>query len=277
MDTPAATSSAYKRAQPDGSIIKEMHQALRNLGGETAYKRAKLEQLTRLLSSCQAKRYRKQHPSKQAHHALKAVLTTALNTLMTENPKYALLLWWRYWKDNSVNEVLTEGHAFIERYGPMSERQLFVVQREAISLLAGVFAELEDLRNKELTQVVPPTRSRRASDTTHVVPSIIHREENNLKYTAGPIPLDVLRVKDLVTRREAQILIAYSWGYTPRTIAEIFWISETTVRTHLQNVREKLYAQTITHALWLANYYELLKSYEADVELMIQKYFETRD
>jgi len=51
-----------------------------------------------------------------------------------------------------------------------------------------------------------------------------------------------------LTRREAEILEAVAAGATNREIAERFWISPHTVRTHLQHVFEKLDVSTRTEA-----------------------------
>ena len=51
-----------------------------------------------------------------------------------------------------------------------------------------------------------------------------------------------------LTRREAEILEAVAGGATNREIAERFWISPHTVRTHLEHIFEKLGVRTRTEA-----------------------------
>ena len=274
MNAPEDTDSLYQYAQPGENVGKEIHQALRNLDGETAYKRARLKRLPGLLSSCLVRRYLHQHPSEQVHYALKAVLTTVLDMLEKENPKYSLLLGSRFWKGNSIKEVLTKGNEFIEQYGPMSERRLFDVQKEAISLFAIVFWRLEEVCNKDFAQVVPTTR---LSNAGYVAPSterqsgtnLTDRENRILPRYNPPPPVDAL------TDRELQVLISYTWGYAPRSIAEIFGISEKTVRAHLQRAKDKLGTTSITHAAWLAWRYGLMEPREDDVSLMIQNYMKS--
>jgi DNA-binding CsgD family transcriptional regulator len=52
-----------------------------------------------------------------------------------------------------------------------------------------------------------------------------------------------------LTRREAEMLVAVASGATNREIAERFWISPHTVRTHLAHVFEKLDVSTRTQAV----------------------------
>jgi DNA-binding CsgD family transcriptional regulator len=74
--------------------------------------------------------------------------------------------------------------------------------------------------------------------------------------------LQINLYEKMLTRRERQVMDLVLMGHTTSEIGQILNISETTVVTHKQNVKEKLCAKNSCHcvALYLKQAYPLEKS-----------------
>jgi DNA-binding CsgD family transcriptional regulator len=64
----------------------------------------------------------------------------------------------------------------------------------------------------------------------------------------------------MLTRRETQVMDLVILGFTTYEISQILYISETTVITHKQNVKEKLCAKNSCHCVAL--YLQQSNSYQ---------------
>ena len=55
----------------------------------------------------------------------------------------------------------------------------------------------------------------------------------------------------VLTRRKKSILLSRAQGNPPKQIAHEFGISQRTVKMHLEEIRRKLYAEDLVHAVWI--------------------------
>ena len=70
-----------------------------------------------------------------------------------------------------------------------------------------------------------------------------------------------MRIKsEKLSTRELEVLHLIASGYTVKEIAQLLFISETTVKSHTKNAREKLHTKNISHTIARAIQCKLLGS-----------------
>ena len=71
----------------------------------------------------------------------------------------------------------------------------------------------------------------------------------------------IMRIKsEKLSTRELEVLHFIASGYTVKEIAQLLFISETTVKSHTKNARAKLQTKNICHTVARAIQYKLLGS-----------------
>lgn len=231
------------RHQPSQEVIREIRQALRNLSGNTRYKRFRLRQLRWLLSSCLITQYLRQHPLEPINQALKSVLSNILHELEKENPRQAWLLRWRFWEEISVKQVLY-GEVTPAYTKPFtSERQYYYFQEQALGSFVSIAWQIEEACNKDAEQ---NNRPKQPSDSTNS--QLISNTSEKLIPNAKVFGLPTTYLSDLQVRS----LRLLSWGYTAREIAMELGYSTKYIEHTLAEAREMLSARNTTHLVALA-------------------------
>jgi DNA-binding NarL/FixJ family response regulator len=68
-----------------------------------------------------------------------------------------------------------------------------------------------------------------------------------------PFKIDFQKAEDLdITKREYEVLLAISSGFSNKEIAEQLFLSESTIKTHVSNLLVKLNAKRRTQAIQIA-------------------------
>jgi DNA-binding CsgD family transcriptional regulator len=232
-------------------VVDTIRQALRNLMGNTSRKRAKLEQLTWLRSSCLISEYTRVYPGVGFHRALSSVFAQVLEGLAEHHSMYALLLRRRFWDGIAVTKLLDLEWGPTGLYGPISERQLYIIQKEAIELFTDRYLELESRCRADTRQA----SFREVADGENIQPKIIGRSSSWLGSSTGSSNLQPI----YVSNRELDVLSLYADGNTIEEVANRLSVAPNTVRTHLQRIKEKLNARNTTHALAEALRYGFLE------------------
>jgi len=82
---------------------------------------------------------------------------------------------------------------------------------------------------------------------------------------AGPLVfaeiLAVPRKYDTLTRRERSVLLLLAEGVTPKRIALLLGLADSTIHTHLKHIRDKLELRDLIHVgAWASRHYDILGS-----------------
>jgi DNA-binding NarL/FixJ family response regulator len=116
---------------------------------------------------------------------------------------------------------------------------------EAVSAGAAGYI-LKDATRQELIRAVRLIAEGGAIIAPTMMPDLLHQVERLMATRSSPLMADALH--DTLTEREIEVLRLIAEGYTNQQIAEALIISPTTVKTHVQNILEKLNVSDRTQA-----------------------------
>ncbi len=88
----------------------------------------------------------------------------------------------------------------------------------------------------------------------------IYINKKSLHKTAKVRPtIDTLKIKELeITKREYEVLTKISEGLSNKEIAEVLFLSESTIKTHVSNLLVKLNAKRRTQAVQIAKSLQII-------------------
>ncbi|WP_448004911.1 response regulator [Agromyces bauzanensis] len=118
---------------------------------------------------------------------------------------------------------------------------------------------LKDVRPEELVAAIRTVHSGDATLAPRITRRMIELFARELP-AAGEATPPALSVLDTVTPREREILVAVAEGLTNRELARRFFVSESTVKTHVGHLLTKLDARDRVHLVILAYEHGLMSA-----------------
>ncbi len=141
--------------------------------------------------------------------------------------------------------------------------KLYVVGIGALFLGLGILAGLKLRRRQAGKEIIthyierPAEPGTSAGGTTEPGGSLGTTETKSLPEPTGA-DIELLR-NDLLTARESEVLICLARGLTNREIAEKLFVSENTIKTHVNNIYSKLGVSRRTQAVFRAKELKIIR------------------